>query len=78
MYFIAGKNQNEYLIQILHLTSIARSSLDSDLSDTALKYWTTGPNLLFVATLSGTGQVVGCIGYREMSQSTDRLKLPQV
>lgn len=35
-----------------------------------LKFWTTEPNVFFVATLSRTGQVIGCIAYQEMSQKT--------
>ena len=73
MNFIAGNHTTttsakKKLTFNSDLSLKARSSLDSDLSDTALTFWTTDPNLLFVATLSRTGQVVGCIGYQEMSQ----------
>ena len=41
--------------------------MDSDLSDKALQFWTTEPNVFLVATSTRTGQVTGSIAYQEMS-----------
>ena len=47
-----------------------REHLNSDMADKALKFWTTSPNVFLVALSTSTGQVLGCISYRQIAADT--------
>ena len=40
------------------------------MKDADLKFWTTKPNIFLVTKLSKTGQIVGCISYKQNDPST--------
>ena len=55
-----------------------RDHLKSDMSDEDLKFWTTSPNVFFVATLQSNGDILGCISYRQIDSTTVEMHRAQV
>ena len=45
-----------------------RNALDTDMKDEVLRFWTTKPNVFFVAKIRE--QVVGCIAYKKIAEDT--------
>ena len=45
-----------------------RNSLNTDMKDAALQFWTTKPNVFLVAKIQD--KIVGCIAYQKISEDT--------
>jgi ribosomal protein S18 acetylase RimI-like enzyme len=50
-----------------------RFHLRTDMKDPELKYWTNPPNGFIVATKKSTDEIIGCVSYQKISESTVEL-----